>query len=1581
MGYTIPGWLDEILDVIGVNFPNVDEDDYREMATSMREFAENFEGKGGDAHQAVSRILSSSRGWAVDAMEKHWSHVKAGHLDKIPELARLFADACDVVADVIYGMKIKAEIELGAMAASVGISLGLAAFTGGLSALLGAAEITAMRQAVKRIVDEAADQIVDELVARVTEPVNAKLEKMVEDAVLDLAEGAFSLPPEPTTGGGGDGGGGSGQHGHGGGMRLASAGGAMTLASAGGGSGGDLHVDHVEFEDGADKVSRHGSDLHTAVTDPLERAKGHFGRTKGKDAFTAPFESVLEGALKGSEKAVKKIVKHLSETVPDRVKATSRLHKGIDIDVGRRADGIHVNSGKPGGGSDHHGAPASGRKPDPGLKIDSADLSRQGRELNAKQLCGDPIDMATGQMALAQTDVALPGVLPLILRRTHLSGYRAGRFFGPSWASTLDERIQQDDALGGYWWHREDGSALAYPRLPDLPGDRVGPAEGVRLPLTYVSRGSGYVLTVEDPYSGLTRQFEAGTARGGPWWLVGIEDRNGNHLSVERDDDGVPLTVTHGGGYRIRVDHDDQRRVTALWALTDDDPVRLRAFGYDAATGNLSEVRNAVDAPTRFTYDGARRVTGWRDSNDTEFTYVYDAEGRVIETRGTDGILNSRLSYGERQDDGTSTAAYTDSLGNTTVYRANRHGQIVAITDPLGHTVTQTWDRHDHLLSRTDPLGRTTRWTWDDAGDLVSVTAPDGTSSHVAYDTSHRPVRITDPQGATYVQDFDARGNRTALTAPDGSVHRFTHHATGAVATVSGPAGDTLRIDTDPAGLATALEDAQGNRTRYLRDAFGRPVRITDPLGATTTLVWDAEGRLRERTAANGATESWTYDGEGNCTSHTDPVEGRTRLVHGPFDLLAARISPNGVEHRFRYDTERRLTEVLDPQGLVWRYVYDAAGQLVKETDFDGYETTYRYDAAGDLTARTNAAGQTVGYHYDASGQLVEKVVDGRRTVFRNDACGRLVSAAGPDGTLAYAYDAVGRVIAETIDGRTLTTACDASGRRTLRRTPGGVETTYSYDTAGRYAELSLSGRTLSFEHDAAGREVLRHLGDRFTLAFDWNPVGSLSGQTLTVHGTARPSIQRGYTYRHDGLLTGITDRDAGRRSFLLDPAGRVTAVEAGRWSESYAYDERGNQTRATWPERHPGSQARGTRGYAGTRLVSAGNVRYEHDAAGRCVLRQVKRLSRKPDTWRYTWDAEDRLLSVVTPDGTCWRYLYDPLGRRMAKQRLTADGAIAEETRFVWDGSTLVEQTTRVGGAAELVTLTWDHDGQAPVAQTETKSLADAPQDVIDQRFFAIVTDQIGTPTELVDEEGGIAWRTRATLWGSTTWNQDATAYTPLRFPGQYYDPETGLHHNYFRHYDPETARYLTSDPLGLDPAPNPFAYVDNPHTLSDPLGLTPCDENDVTWGGRVRYGAPGPGGRATTMRATIESDMTGGKTDPRVNVPGYQKYKKLNKTHLLGAQIGGSNRDPRNFVTMHRFANSPVMRKIEDQIREAVDKRGETIEYTVTPVYRTNDPTDVIPLGLTIEARGNKGFAFTPYEGGGSTNIITILNVPKRI
>ncbi|MCL7380464.1 RHS repeat-associated core domain-containing protein [Streptomyces sp. 35G-GA-8] len=127
---------------------------------------------------------------------------------------------------------------------------------------------------------------------------------------------------------------------------------------------------------------------------------------------------------------------------------------------------------------------------------------------------------------------------------------------------------------------------------------------------------------------------------------------------------------------------------------------------------------------------------------------------------------------------------------------------------------------------------------------------------------------------------------------------------------------------------------------------------------------------------------------------------------------------------------------------------------------------------------------------------------------------------------------------------------------------------------------------------------------------------------------------------------------------------------------------------------------------------------------------------------------------------------------------------------------------------------MSWESDGYRPLTQYERKSRT---QNEFDSRFFAIVTDLIGTRTELVDEQGDVAWQSRTTVWGTTTWNADATACTPLRFLGQYADPETGLHYNYFRHYDPTTGRYAPRPARPAPPAPNPVAFVDNlTHSLT---------------------------------------------------------------------------------------------------------------------------------------------------------------------
>ena len=131
------------------------------------------------------------------------------------------------------------------------------------------------------------------------------------------------------------------------------------------------------------------------------------------------------------------------------------------------------------------------------------------------------------------------------------------------------------------------------------------------------------------------------------------------------------------------------------------------------------------------------------------------------------------------------------------------------------------------------------------------------------------------------------------------------------------------------------------------------------------------------------------------------------------------------------------------------------------------------------------------------------------------------------------------------------------------------------------------------------------------------------------------------------------------------------------------------------------------------------------------------------------------------------------PLGRRIDKQRLHADGTVAAQIDFSWDGTVLAEQTTS------------------------------------------------GTPTELFDPAGGIAWHQTTTFWGLALPQPRPAAYTPLRFPGQYHDPETGHNYNFYRYYSPVEGIFASADPLGRSGGPNPHAYVPNPIGYLDPLGL----------------------------------------------------------------------------------------------------------------------------------------------------------------
>ncbi|XQE80648.1 putative T7SS-secreted protein [Streptomyces microflavus] len=1033
----------------------------------------------------------------------------------------------------------------------------------------------------------------------------------------------------------------------------------------------------------------------------------------------------------------------------------------------------------------------------------------------------DPVDLASGRMYLPQTDVVLPGVLPLAFTRRAESGYTAGRFFGPSWSSTVDERLEID--ANGVIHVTDDGLLITYPH--PVPGLPTYPESGTSR--SALSRDDAGDYTLTDPESRLTKHFAAppGTEPGedGSAWLVQVADRNSNTISIDRTDDGTPLALVHSAGYHL-VLATVEARVTEM-SLRDKRGAALPVRSYGYTDGNLTTVTKPSGAALTFTYDDRRRITAWIDSNHRRYDYAYDDRDRVIAEGGEDRHLQVVIGYSEPEPTtGHRVTTVTSAQGHTTRYRIDERCRVVASTDPLGHTTRSTYDEHGHLVSRTDPLGRTTSFAHDDQGRVTTVVRPDGSELRSERDAAGLRSTYTLADGTRWQQEFDDRGNRVALTGPSGHTTRYSYDDHGRYVSVTNALGAVTEVRCDAAGSPLRVTDPLGAATCFQLDAFGRPVRMEDPLGAVTEFEWTANGELARRTGPGGVLESWSYDGEGNRLTHTDPVGGTSRFEYTHFDLLSARTGPDGARHEFVHDTDLRLTEVVNPQGLTWSYTYDPAGRLVAETDFDGRTVAYGVDPAGQVTSRTNVLGDRVDYEHDLLGRVIRKDVAGEITTYAYDRAGRMIRATAPQSELIYQYDRAGRVKTEMVDGRAMTYAYDALGRRSRRVTPTGRVTAYGYDGADRLVGLITDGRRIDFAYDANGRELERSFGDMLALTSSFDEAGRLRAEH--VSNAARTLISRTYSYRPDGHLLGLDDTARGARTFGLDAAGRVTAVAAANWSEAYAYDLAGNQTVASWPASHSGGAADGPRSYEGTVITRAGHTRYEHDALGRITLRQRTRLSRKPDTWRYTWDAEDRLTEAITPDGTRWRYAYDALGRRTRKQRLGGDGrTVVEETMFTWDGSTLCEQTTTSADVPHTVALTWDHQGVRPLAQSERILAGDAAQSTIDQRYFAIVTDLIGSPTELIDESGELAWRTRTSLWGTTTWARNSTAHTPLRFPGQYHDPETGLHYNLNRHYDPETARYLTPDPLGLGPAPNAVAYVDNPFRWCDPLGLAPYD------------------------------------------------------------------------------------------------------------------------------------------------------------
>ncbi|MFA5982401.1 MAG: RHS repeat-associated core domain-containing protein [Methylococcaceae bacterium] len=193
-----------------------------------------------------------------------------------------------------------------------------------------------------------------------------------------------------------------------------------------------------------------------------------------------------------------------------------------------------------------------------------------------------------------------------------------------------------------------------------------------------------------------------------------------------------------------------------------------------------------------------------------------------------------------------------------------------------------------------------------------------------------------------------------------------------------------------------------------------------------------------------------------------------------------------------------------------------------------------------------------------------------------------------------------------------------------------------------------------------------------------------------------------------------------------------------------------------------------------------------------------------------YTYNQTGQLAQVSQDGAVIARYAYDYQGRRTQK---TVNGST---TLFFYDqdGHLLAEASTN--GALQKSYL-WQAD--TPLTVIDSTGSQDQP--------YYLQADPLNSPRAARNQAGTVVWAWPQDAFGSNPANPDPdgngqTTQINLRFPGQYYDAETGLHYNWNRYYDPNTGRYISVDPIGLQGGSNPYAYVEgNPVNYIDPNGL----------------------------------------------------------------------------------------------------------------------------------------------------------------
>ena len=781
---------------------------------------------------------------------------------------------------------------------------------------------------------------------------------------------------------------------------------------------------------------------------------------------------------------------------------------------------------------------------------------------------GEPVDLGTGLMVVDKTDLVVPGRLPALLRRSYNPYDPFGRIAGfelatgPGWTLSVDVVLLQESTslrrliLPGnarFAFSLQPDGTFTNATFPDFAG------------ATLTVQANGHTLRFKD---GTTWRFASGyrARAGGQLVIAGLNllvaqsDRNGNTLTITRDQFGAPSQLTEPGGRALSFTVDAVAVGVARLLATTDPIGRTVRYGYSAsAPFRLETVTDAAGGVTRYTYNPAGAIASITDPRGLTFlTNEYDAQGRVLRQTQADGGVWSFVYTGP--SGAHTTATVTDPRGHVTIHRMDNAGFASETIDALGQLTRHERDAAGRVIATTDTLGRVTRFAYDAAGNVTTITDAMGNVRTFTYEPAfNRATSITDPLGQVMRREYDAAGNLTSIVDPLGHRTTFAYDAAGQPMAVTDPQGSVTRFEYDFAGNVTATIDALGHRTLHEYDTVSRVSRQLDALGRATTIGYDSHNRVETVLDGIGGLTRFGYDPNGNLLTITDARGSVTTHAYDAMDRLSTRTDPVGGAESFSYDALANLTRHVDRKGQVATFTYDALNRRTRSSYPDA-TVDLVFDGAGRLVQAGDSTGGTILNQYDALDRLVAQTTGLGVVTYQYDASGRRTTMTAPaQSPVAYAYDAASRLTSIAQAGQLAQFEYDTTGRRTRLTLPNHVSTEYQYDPASRLTALIYRAPAgplgdLRYEYDPTGNRI--SVAGSFARTLLPAPISTATYDPANRQLTFGPHTM---TYDPNGNLTSD-----GTNTYVWDARNRLSALSRSGGTSTFGYDALDRRLRKT---------------------------------------------------------------------------------------------------------------------------------------------------------------------------------------------------------------------------------------------------------------------------------------------------------------------------------------------------------------------------------------------------------------------------------